>query len=104
MGWDPTQYIRYADERGRPFFDLTARIQHDSPRRVVDLGCGTGTLTAALAQRWPNADVDGIDSSPEMIEQARALTADRLTFGVGDLAEWRLPEDADVVVSNATLQ
>ena len=104
MHWDPTQYIRYADQRGRPFLDLTARIQHDSPRRVVDLGCGPGNLTVVLAQRWPHAEVEGIDSSPEMIEQAHPLTSDRLTFRVGDLAEWLVPQDADVVVSNATLQ
>lgn len=104
MRWNPQLYGRYADERGRPFIDLLARVGADRPRHVIDLGCGPGNLTALLAQRWPEAVVEGIDSSPEMIATAEALTTERLSFRVGDVAEWVPPEDADVVVSNATLQ
>ena len=104
MRWDPAQYARYADERARPFFDLVDRIEHAAPRRVLDLGCGPGNLTAALAKRWPGALVEGIDSSPEMIERATAHATDRLAFRLGDAATWQLPPDADVVVSNAMLQ
>jgi trans-aconitate 2-methyltransferase len=68
---------------------------------VVDLGCGSGQLTALLAQRWPGAQVEGIDSSPEMI--AAAPAGERLAFSVGDVAEWD-PTGVDVIVSNATLQ
>ena len=71
--WDPGQYQHFGDERSRPFFDLLARVAAEDPGQVADLGCGPGTLTATLASRWPNADVRGIDSSPEMIEAARAL-------------------------------
>jgi trans-aconitate 2-methyltransferase len=102
MKWDPQQYGRFAAERGRPFDDLLARVGAREPRRVVDLGCGTGALTALLAQRWPTAVVEGIDSSPEMIAQAAA--GDRLGFRVGDVAEWTAGPDVDVVISNATLQ
>jgi trans-aconitate 2-methyltransferase len=104
MRWDPSQYARYSDERARPFLDLVARIFHDEPRRVVDLGCGPGTLTALLARRWPGATVEGIDSSPEMIERAAAEAGAGLSFRVADVASWQPPPDADVVVSNATLQ
>ena len=104
MRWDPRQYVRYADERGRPFHELVARIDTDAPRRVVDLGCGPGTLTATLAQRWPGAIVEGIDSSAEMIGSAAPLTRDGLTFRVADVASWTPPADTDVIVSNATLQ
>jgi trans-aconitate 2-methyltransferase len=69
---------------------------------VIDLGCGAGTLTELLAQRWPSAQVDGVDSSAEMI--AAATPRDRLAFQVGDVTSWLPPDDADVVVSNATLQ
>ena len=72
----------------RPFFDLTGRIGATSPARVVDLGCGPGQLTATLAERWPTATVEGVDSSPEMIERAAALAHDRLTFAVGDVRSW----------------
>ena len=51
--WDPDRYLAYADERGRPFLDLLARVAGRGPRTVVDLGCGPGNLTALLADRWP---------------------------------------------------
>lgn len=100
--WDPGIYLRYTDERSRPFDDLVRRVHADSPQRVVDLGCGPGNLTVTLAERWPGAQVTGIDSSPEMIARARELDADA-EFIVGDVRDW-LPHDTDVVVSNATLQ
>jgi trans-aconitate 2-methyltransferase len=104
MRWDPIQYGKFAGERSRPFFDLVDRIGAAAPRRVVDVGCGPGELTAYLAQRWPAAVVEGIDSSPEMIARAEQHTTDRLSFRVADAASWSMPDDTDVVVSNATLQ
>lgn len=104
MQWDPKQYVRYADERGRPFGDLVTRVGAHAPRRVVDVGCGPGQLTATLAQRWPDATVEGIDSSAQMIESAGALATTRLSFRVADASRWQPPVDADVIVSNATLQ
>ena len=102
MEWDPEQYGRYSDERARPFVDLLARVAARDPRRVVDLGCGPATLTALLAQRWPHAVVEGIDSSPEMIAAASAVPGVSVTLG--DVAQWRPAPDVDVVISNATLQ
>jgi trans-aconitate 2-methyltransferase len=108
--WDPAQYLHFADERSRPFYDLTARIGAASPRYVVDLGCGPGQLTATLATRWPDAEVLGIDSSAEMIGTAQAADyggaerAKRLSFAVGDVTVWKPPRPADVIISNAVLQ
>ena len=104
MQWDPVQYGRYAGERGRPFLDLVARIAAPSPRRVVDVGCGPGALTALLADRWPAAQVLGLDSSPEMIATAAGTTRPNLRFELADAADWSMPADLDVLVSNATLQ
>jgi trans-aconitate 2-methyltransferase len=104
MRWDPAQYSRFADERGRPFVDLVARIGHESPRRVVDLGCGPGNLTALLAQRWPDAAIEGLDLSPEMISAAAAHASGQVSFRVADVTAWTMPPDADVVLSNALLQ
>lgn len=101
--WDPDRYLTYADERGRPFVDLVARIGASDPRTVVDLGCGPGTLTALLAERWPGADVVGLDSSPEMIAKARAAGS-RIAYDVADLRAWTPSAPVDVLVSNATLQ
>ena len=101
--WDPDRYLTYADERGRPFVELIQRIDAD-PRTVVDLGCGPGNLTVLLRERWPDAEVRGIDSSAEMIAAARRGVAE-IDFEVADLREWLARgERADVVVSNATLQ
>ncbi len=104
MDWDPEEYLRFADHRGRPFRDLMARVGARSPSTVVDLGCGPGNLTRRLADRWPGAQVLGIDSSPEMIDRAQREATDRVRFAVGDLRRWSPPEPVDVLVSNATLQ
>jgi trans-aconitate 2-methyltransferase len=103
MRWDPEQYARFDRERARPFLDLVAQIDAETPRHVIDLGCGPGPLTALLAQRWPSARVEGIDASPEMIDAARALDTS-VSFSLGDLSTWTPPDDADVIVSNAALQ
>lgn len=101
--WDPDRYLLFADERGRPFLDLLARVGASAPSTVVDLGCGAGNLTALLADRWPGAEVRGLDSSPEMVERARA-TEPRVAFEVADLRDWTPATPVDVLVSNATLQ
>lgn len=107
--WDPERYLAFADERGRPFVDLISRIGAESPASVVDLGCGPGNLTALLADRWPDAEVIGIDASPEMIAKAESAVSpvdgrSTPSFQVGDLRSWRPPAPVDVLVSNATLQ
>ena len=103
--WDPDRYLTYADERGRPFVDLIGRIDDRAPRTVLDVGCGAGNLTALLAERWPEARVAGLDSSPEMIARARADHPE-LAFWVEDLTRFVATASApvDVLVSNATLQ
>jgi len=104
--WDPVQYQQFGDERSRPFFDLLARVGAQAPDVVVDLGCGPGTLTAALTRRWPGAVVRGIDNSAEMIEAARAQPGrdQRLSFVQGDVRDWKPDGGVDVIVSNAVLQ
>lgn len=99
--WDPQHYLAYADERGRPFIDLLARVGATGPRRVVDLGCGPGNMTRLLAERWPAAEVIGVDSSADMIERARTDQPD-LSWVQADVREWSEP--ADVLISNAMLQ
>jgi trans-aconitate 2-methyltransferase len=103
--WDPERYLRFADQRGRPFEDLLARIAAERPERVVDLGCGPGNVTALLAARWPQASVLGVDYSAEMIAAAAArVVPGRLEFVQADLREWRAAQPVDVLITNATLQ
>ncbi|MET0822525.1 MAG: methyltransferase domain-containing protein, partial [Aeromicrobium sp.] len=102
--WDPNRYLRYADERSRPFVDLVTRVQGE-PRSIVDLGCGPGHLTAVLRDRWPEATVLGVDSSVEMIERARAEDADPLaSYELADVSTWEPPAPVDLIVSNALFQ
>jgi trans-aconitate 2-methyltransferase len=103
--WDAAQYLRFTDERARPFLDLIARVGADKPGCVADLGCGPGNLTALLARRWPEAVVSGVDSSPEMIEAARKLPeAAGVSFDVGDVRNWAPSRAPDVITCNAVLQ
>ncbi|PZF85467.1 trans-aconitate 2-methyltransferase [Jiangella anatolica] len=102
--WDPDRYLTFAGQRARPFADLLAQVPATSAGEVADLGCGPGTLTVGLAQRWPGAHVVGVDSSAEMI----AATPDPPPAGVefvhADLREWAPQRPVDVLISNATLQ
>ncbi|MFI0410160.1 trans-aconitate 2-methyltransferase [Actinomadura sp. 3N508] len=103
--WDPAQYEAFGGERARPFRELTGRLDGAAPARIVDLGCGTGELTATLAARWPGAVIDALDSSAEMIAEARRREIPgRLSFRVGDVAAWRPEGPVDLIVSNAVLQ
>ncbi len=103
MTWDPKHYLSFADERTRPAAELVARIDAAAPKRVVDLGCGPGNSTAIVASRWPEAQLEGIDSSPDMIESAKSSGV-RAKFSVGDIASWAPASAYDVIFSNATYQ
>lgn len=103
-GWDPDHYLRFGGERGRPFVELLARVDLHAPARIVDLGCGPGTMTALLPRRWPGADVLGLDASEVMIEKARAAGAAGVRFERADLRDWEPDAPLDLIVTNAVLQ
>ena len=103
MAWDPGLYLRFADLRLRPAVELLARVDLETPARIVDLGCGTGTSTALLRARWPVAGIEGVDSSAEML--AAAAHGDARTRWIqGDLATWSVPSPVDLIFANASLQ
>jgi len=103
--WDAQQYLKYTDERSRPFTDLLARVPPTNVRFIADLGCGPGHLTRTLCQRWPAARVVGVDNSPEMLEQAQSQTlAGRLDFVQADIRSWTPDQPVDLLVSNAAFQ
>ncbi|GAA4486008.1 trans-aconitate 2-methyltransferase [Actinoallomurus oryzae] len=115
--WNPQQYRAYSSHRARPFYELLARVDIEDPAYVVDLGCGPGERTAELAARWPDAVVEGVDSSEQMIAEARRLPLDHLqpppggeapggslAFSVGDIAAWAPSRPVDVIFSNAAFQ
>lgn len=100
--WSPTQYDKFKDERSRPFFDLLDLVESRRPGRVVDLGCGTGSLTRLLHERIEAEHTLGIDSSAEMLAKApqgvRGLSFRHLS--IADLPAGPY----DLIFSNAALQ
>ncbi|HUO40409.1 MAG TPA: methyltransferase domain-containing protein [Mycobacterium sp.] len=94
----------FADERARAFVDLTTHIDAISPRHVVDVGCGRGDLTGLLARRWPQAAVEGVDSSRELVVAAWAAGESGVSFSAVDLTQWQPGRDVDVIVCSDLLQ
>ncbi len=101
--WDPEQYRKFKAQRAAPFFDLIALIRRQLGRvRAIDLGCGTGELTAVLAERL-DADVLGVDSSAKMLAEAARHAGLHVTFAQRDIAAVDDYAPYDLVFSNAAL-
>jgi trans-aconitate 2-methyltransferase len=101
--WDPAQYLRFGNERLRPALDLLAQIPLAAPARVVDLGCGPGNVTTILRQRFPDADIVGVDGSESMLAKARTAAPD-CSFERADFLQWQPRHKLDLIYSNAALQ
>ncbi|KAJ5938523.1 hypothetical protein N7466_001657 [Penicillium verhagenii] len=101
--WSATQYLKFKDERTQPARDLLARVPLQAPKRVVDLGCGPGNSTAVLESRYPDAQLVGMDSSPDMINKAKS-TLPHLTFSIEDLNTYTPEVPVDLYYSNAVFQ
>ncbi|MEP6747372.1 MAG: methyltransferase domain-containing protein [Bacteroidota bacterium] len=105
MAWNPDTYNKFKAERYAPFYDLLSLIKVRPGLSVIDMGCGTGELTRLLADHLPGSIVSGIDSSPEMLEEAASFSNTQVTFfcktiqeQIGDGTKW------DLVFSHAALQ
>ncbi|MDU2422687.1 MAG: methyltransferase domain-containing protein [Bifidobacterium scardovii] len=105
--WDSEQYLRFKKERTQPSRDLAMQLPPDDGgvRRVLDIGCGPGNSTAVLRERYPHAEILGVDSSPDMVEAARKAYPD-IDFRLCDVSSQlgELPGGFDVVFSNACIQ
>lgn len=101
--WDPQQYSRFEAERDRAALDLLLRLPGDlDPREIWDLGCGAGQHAALLKRRYPGATVHGLDSSADMLAQARALGA-AVDWRQDDIAAWSPEAPVDLILANASL-
>jgi trans-aconitate 2-methyltransferase len=103
LSWSARQYVAFEDERTRPVRDLLAALPPIDALSVIDLGCGPGNSTEVLAQRYPEARVAGIDSSPDMIAAARRRLP-QVDFAVDDVQDLKRPGPFDVILANAVLQ
>lgn len=103
MTWNPGTYLAFEAERTRPAAELLARIPGESPSYVVDLGCGPGNSTALLAARWPQARIEGVDSSSDMLAEAHRCGV-RADWIKADIASWAPARTPGVVFSNAAFQ
>jgi trans-aconitate 2-methyltransferase len=101
--WSPSTYLKFEDERTRAARDLLAQVPPGERRHVVDVGCGPGNSTELLAERYPGADILGIDNSPAMLEEARGRLPS-LRFEPADADHWTPGPDVDLVFANATYQ
>jgi trans-aconitate 2-methyltransferase len=99
--WDAKTYLQFEDERLRPALDLIARIPHEAPKLVVDLGCGAGNALPVLAARFPAARVMGVDGSAAMLVKA---TEAGFETAQAEISTWAPQTPVGVIFSNAALQ
>ncbi len=102
--WKPEWYLRFVKQRTQPAIDLAGRIAAEAPKRILDIGCGPGNSTAVLRNRWPDADVTGLDSSPAMIAQARETDGGVRWICADASGDLRPHGRFDIVFSNAAIQ
>jgi len=101
--WNPAQYERFREQRTQPFHDLVALIRRAPGMRVVDLGCGTAELTRRLHETLAARETLAIDSSPAMLERARAQAGAGLRVEQADISAFRADAEFDLIFSNAAL-
>ncbi|SCB10599.1 trans-aconitate 2-methyltransferase [Rhizobium multihospitium] len=101
--WSPSQYLKFEDHRTRPAMDLLARVTVADATRITDIGCGPGNSTELLIERFPQADILGMDAAPKMIEAARKRLAS-CRFELADIASWKPAVSQDLLFANAVLQ
>jgi trans-aconitate 2-methyltransferase len=100
--WNADSYERISAPMEAMGRDVLDRLELRGDERVLDAGCGTGRVTAALVERLPRGEVVAVDGSPAMVDQARARLGDGVDVRVADLLELELDPPADAILSTAT--
>ena len=94
--------MKFGDLRLRPALDLLANVVIESPNEIIDLGCGTGMVTAVLRERWPEARIVGVDGSAAMLDKARQDFTD-IEWQEADVGTWVPQVAPDLIFSNSVL-
>jgi trans-aconitate 2-methyltransferase len=100
--WDAATYDRVSDIQYTWALEQLARLTLRGDEIVLDAGCGSGRVTALLADRVPGGRVYGVDVAPSMAEHAQRALGSRATIFCQDLVALSLPERVDAIFSNAT--
>jgi trans-aconitate 2-methyltransferase len=100
--WDATTYQRLSAPLEAMGRDVLWRLRLDGDETVLDAGCGTGRVTAVLAERLPRGHVIAVDGSPAMVAEARRRLPDSVDVQEQDLLELHVDEPVDAIVSTAT--
>jgi len=100
--WDAASYQRVSAPQEAMGREVLDRLELGGDERVLDAGCGTGRVTAALVDRLPEGEVLAVDGSPAMVEETRARLGDRVDARVADLTELELERPVDAILSTAT--
>lgn len=102
--WNAKLYSQFLDLRTRPARDLLAAIpDYVQPKHIYDLGCGPGNSTIILKDRWPEAEIIGIDSSKDMLKEAQ-MNYPNIHFMACDIAHFEPTQKIDCLFANASLQ
>jgi len=86
--WNPEQYGKFKNQRSAPFYDLMHLLQPVPESQVIDLGCGTGELTAHLHAYIEASSTLGLDSSDEMLRASSLFIKPGLSFEKGQIESW----------------
>jgi len=101
MTWQPSTYESFITQRTQPALDLLARVTN-TPHTILDMGCGTGNSTTLLCNRWPQAQVIGIDQSATMLQHVNHQTCPA-QFINADMTTYTPTQPCDLLFSNAAL-
>jgi trans-aconitate 2-methyltransferase len=99
--WNASAYERLSKPQLEWAGQVLDRLELRGDETVLDAGCGSGGVTKLLLERIPDGHVVAVDSSPSMVEHARAELGDRAAVIHSDLHQLILDEPVDAVFSNA---
>ncbi len=103
MKWNPKKYEEFEAQRREPFEELARMVRREPGMRVLDLGCGTGALTAWLHEELGASETLGVDTSAEMLAQA-PVDVPGVRFERADIGSLTPGGRYDLIFANAALQ